>query len=266
MHKGFDGLGLPVQARCCYVSCIMHEIERQVLIPLPEFMGIDLSITNEVLLLWLAAAVTLVLLAAGCRRRGLIARGWFQNLFEVLVEFIEKEVVRGAVGSRSGAWTPFLMTLFFFILFSNLLGMVPLPSHFKAVTSDLSVTAGLAAMVFAVTLFVNIRSHGLLGFMKKFVPKGIHPAVAVLVVPIEIVSWLAKPLSLAIRLFANMMAGHILILVFVGMEVVAAWFILPLPLAGAVVMSFFELFICFIQALVFTMLTGIYIREALEAH
>lgn len=244
----------------------MHEIERQVLFRLPKIIGIDLSITNEVLLLWLAAVITFVLVAAGCRRSGPVARGWLQNLFEALVGFVEKEVVKGAIGKQAGAWTPFLLTLFFFILFSNLLGLVPLPKHVKAITSDFSVTAGLATMVFALTIVVNIRTHGLLGFFRKFIPEGVHPAVALLVVPIEIFSWLAKPLSLAIRLFANMMVGHVLILVFVGLEIAAAWFILPLPLAGAVIMSFFELFICFIQALVFTMLTGIYIREALEAH
>lgn len=244
----------------------MHEIERQVLLRLPSLWGVDLSVTNEVLLLWLSAAVTFILVAAACRRREPVARGWFQNLFEALVELVDKEIVRNTIGGQGGAWTPFLLTLFFFILFCNLLGMVPLPSHVKAITSDFSVTAGLAAMVFVITLFAGVRKHGLTGFASKFVPRGIHPAVAILVIPIEVISWLAKPLSLAIRLFANMMVGHMLILVFVGLEVATVWFVLPLPLAGAVIMSAFEVFICFIQALIFTMLTGIYIREALEAH
>jgi F-type H+-transporting ATPase subunit a len=243
----------------------MHEIERKVLLELPTVFGIDLSITNEVLLLWLAGAVTFVLLATACRRRGAVARGWYQNLFESLVEFIEKEVVRGTIGREGRAWAPFLLCLFFFILFANLLGMVPLPNVFKSATSSLSVTAGLALMVFVLTIGVNIRYHGVLGFLGKFVPRGVPRVVAVLVVPIEVVSWLAKPASLAVRLFANMLAGHALLLVFIALEVTAAWFLLPLPMAGAVIMGCFEIFVCFIQAFVFTMLTAIYISEAVAS-
>lgn len=243
----------------------MHEIERHVLVRLPFVAGIDLSITNEVVLVWVAAAVTFGVVTLACRRRGLVARGVFQNLFEALVEYIDEQVVRGNIGRNAGAWSPFLLSLFFFILFANLLGMVPVPSHVKAATSSLSVPLALAAIVFGVTIWINLRQHGLSGFLRKFVPSGIHWAIAVLAVPIEVVSWLAKPLSLAIRLFANMMAGHALILVFVGLAAQAVWFMAALPLAGAVIMSGFELFVCLIQAFIFTMLTGAYIREALVA-
>jgi len=240
----------------------MHEIPRTVVFRLPTVLGMDLSITNEVLLLWLAAGVTFVLLALACRRRGPVARGWFQNLFEALIQFIEKEVIRDTVGKQGREWAPFLLALFFFLLIANLLGMVPLPDVFQAATANLSVTAGLALMVFAITMVVAIRANGFIGFLRSFVPGGVPRAVAVLIVPIEVVSWLAKPASLAVRLFANMVAGHALLLVFVSLEVVAAWFLLPLPLAGAVVMSLFEIFVCFIQAFVFTLLTAIYISEA----
>ena len=248
------------------ILATMHEIERRVLVSLPRVFGMDLSITNEVMLVWAAGLVTFVLLFLACRRRGLVARGWFQNLFEALIDLVNKEIVQSTLGPAGRVWTPFLLTLFFFILFANLLGIIPLPDHVQAATSHLSVTLGLAAMVFTITIVVNVRTHGILGFARKFVPRGVPPAIAVMIVPIEIVSWIAKPVSLAIRLFANMMAGHALILAFIGLEVVAAWFILPLPLAGAVVMMCFELFIAFIQAFVFTMLTGIYLSEALEAH
>ena len=248
----------------CY-GHYMHEVNRQVLVALPTVMGIDFSITNEVVLIWLAALVTFVVVLAA-RRRGPVAHGFFSNMFEALTEIVEKEIVQGALGKQGSGWAPFLLSLFFFILFSNLLGMLPLPNHTKAMTSSLSVTAGLALMVFCITIVVSIHKHGLLGFLRKFIPRGIHPAVAVLVFPIEVISWIAKPASLAIRLFANMLAGHALILVFIGLLVSAPWFMRPLPLVGAIAMSCFELFICFIQALVFTMLTGIYIREALEEH
>ena len=242
----------------------MHEIKRQVLIELPALFGIDVSITNEVVLLWAAALVTFVLLALACRRRNVVPHGWFQNLFETLVEFIEKGVVRESFGAAGRRWVPFLLSLFFFVLFANLLGMLPAPDHVKAATASLSVTGALAVMVFAVTIVVAVRCHGLPGFFKRFMPAGVPWILAPVVVPIEIVSWLAKPASLAIRLFANMVAGHALILIFVGLLGTASWLLRPLPLAGAVVMSCFELFVCFIQAFIFTMLTGIYIKEAME--
>jgi len=241
----------------------MHGIARHVLVPLPAVFGVDLSITNEVVLLWLAALVTFVLLALACRRRGPVPRGVLQNLFEGLIQGIDKHVVKASVGA-AGAWSPFLLSLFFFILFANLLGMVPVPTHFKAATSNINVTAGLALMVFAVVVGVGVRRHGAVGFAKRFMPSGVPAWCAVLVVPIEVVTWLARPFSLAIRLFANMAAGHALILVFVALLSAGAFYVKPLPLVGAVAMSAFEIFVCFIQAFIFTMLTGMYIGEALS--
>ena len=244
----------------------MFHIRRQVLIALPRVLGIDLSITNEVVLLWASALVTFAVLAAACRRRNPVPRGWFQNLFEALVEFIDNEVVRRNIGDKGAAWSPFLLALFFFILFANLIGILPPPTRIQAVTSNLNVTIGLALTVFAVTAAAKLRARGFSGFLTSFVPAGVPWWVVPLVVPIEIISWLAKPLSLAIRLFANMVAGHSLILIFIGMAMGMAWALRWLPLAGAVIMSGFELFVCFIQAFVFTMLTGIYLREAIESH
>ncbi len=244
----------------------MHEIPRQVLIKLPTLWGIDLSITNEVLLLWIAAALTFVVVAVACRRREPVARGAFHNFMEALIDFIDKSVGDEILGEHRHRWSPFLLTLFFLILFSNLLGLVPLPSHVKAMTSSISVTAALAIIVFGTTIVVNIRSHGLLGFLKKFVPGEIPLAAKCLAAPIEVISWLARPLSLAIRLFANMLAGHALILIFLGMAGSAMWLLKPLPYAGAVIMSAFEVFVSFIQAFIFTLLAGMYIKDALDAH
>jgi F-type H+-transporting ATPase subunit a len=235
-------------------------------VPLPSVFGIDFSITNEVLLLWTAAALTFVMLVAACRRRGPVAKGLFQNFFDAIVEFLENEVIRGGIGRDGMVWAPFLLTLFFFILFSNLMGMVPVPSVFKSVTSDLSVTLALAVVVFAVTAAIGVRRHGMLGFFRRFFPSGLPRWIAPIVVPIEVVSWLVKPASLAIRLFANMMVGHYLIFIFIGLEMAAAWYLKSLPLIGAVAMGCFEIFVSFIQAFIFTMLAGIYIREAITAH
>ena len=226
--------------------------------------GIDLSITNEVVLLWVGALVTFVLLGLACRRREPVPRGAFQNLFEALIDFVQESIIKDSLGPRGAVWTPFLLTLFFIILFCNLLGVVPLPSHAKSITSNLNVTAGLAVTVFGLTVIVSLRHHGLGGFLRKFKPAGVPPLMLPLVVPIEIISWLARPFSLALRLFANMLAGHTLILVFVGMTVAANVFLKPLPLVGAVAMTAFEIFASVIQAFIFTMLSGLYLREALE--
>jgi F-type H+-transporting ATPase subunit a len=243
----------------------MIEVTRHVLVPLPKVFGLDVSITNEVVLVWIAAGVTFVLLAAACRRRETVARGWARNLVETLIEFVEREIVQANLGRGDLTWAPFLLTLFFFILFANLLGLVPLPTHVKSATSNLNVTAALAVMVFVITLGINLRHHGPLGFLRRFLPAGFPLWLAIPMAPIEVVSWLARPVSLAVRLFANMMAGHYLIFIFVGMEMTAAWYLKAVPLLGAVAMAAFELFVCLIQAFVFTMLAGLYIRDAVSA-
>lgn len=247
----------------------METVPRTVLVRLPAIpgTGIDLSITNEVVLLWASAGLTFLLLLLAFRRRGEeVPRGAFRNAFEAAAAFIERSVVREGIGPGGEAWSPFLLGLFFFVLFSNLLGILPFPHHVKAMTSNLNVTAALAAMVFLLTIAIRIRHHGLVGFLRQFAPGGLPVWITVAVIPIEIVSWLARPLSLAVRLFANMFVGHALILTFTGLTVGVGWLLKPLPLAGAVVMSAFELFICFVQAFVFTLLAGLYIKDALEAH
>jgi len=242
----------------------LHEIPRTVVLRLPTVFGVDLSITNEVLLVFFAGFATLVLLTLTCRRREPVARGVFQNMFEALFEFVDEQVVKETLPGAKRFWGTFLTTLFFFILFCNWMGLVPLPNHFKSATSSLSVTAALAAIVFFVALFANIRQNGVLGFLKKFLPGGVPWWAAPLIVPIEIVSWLAKPMSLAIRLCINMMVGHALLMVFVGFLATVTVLVKPLPLLGAVAMSAFEIFVGFIQALIFTLLAAVYVRDALE--
>lgn len=242
----------------------MHELARHVLVRLPPIFGVDMSVTNHVVLLWLAAAVTFVVLFLGCRRRGPVASGWFANMVEALVEFVDREVVRESIGAQGARWSTFILTLFFFILFSNLIGLLPAPLHVAPPTGNLNVTGPLAAMVFVVVLGVSIRRQGMLGFLRHFVPEGLPWWLLPMIVPIEVVSWLARPFSLAVRLYANMLAGHGLILTFVGMAVASHWLLKPLPFAGAVIMDAFELFICLVQAFIFVTLTALYIREAIE--
>lgn len=244
----------------------MHEIETVILFNLPSIGGIDLSITNEVLLLWAAAAIVFIMLWMGCRRPNPIPHGIFQNTVEMLIDFIDQNTGREVLGTQAARWSPLLLTLFFFIFTLNLMSLVPVPSHIKAMTSNLSVTAALAVVVFAITVIVNIKIHGVLGFLRKFTLPGLPLFIRIAAFPIEVISWLARPLSLAIRLFANVLAGHALIMIFLGMATSVAWFLKPLPFAGAVIMSVFELLVGFLQAFIFTLLTGMYIKDAIDAH
>jgi len=244
----------------------MYELKRRVLLALPPVLGVDFSITNETLLLWLAALITFVVLRLACRRRNVVPQGAFENVIETVIEFIEREIVRENIGPAGRSWSSFILTLFFFILFCNLMGLIPLPSHVKAVTSNLSVTTGLAAIVFLVAIAINIKLHGVLGFLRKFWTPGIPWWVAAPMVPLELISWLVRPITLAIRLFVNMMVGHHLLFLFIGFEMVSAWYLKTIPFLGAVLMTGFELFVCFIQAFVFTILAAVYIRDAMEAH
>lgn len=241
--------------------------ESTVLLKIPPIGPVDLSITSDILILWIAAAVTFGLLFLACRRRALVPKGAFQGFFEALIETINTEVIKPCMGADGTHWSGLILALFFFVLFSNLLGLVP---TFESPTSNWNVTAALAAIVFCTTIYISIRTHGFGGFLKKFSPSGVHPAILPLLVPIEVISWIAKPCSLAIRLFANMMAGHALILAFIGLAATctAAWrtcSLAPLPFVGAIVMSAFEIFVCFVQAFIFAMLSGLYIREALDS-
>lgn len=242
----------------------MNEMPRLVLLPLPTVLGVDLSVTYEVVLLWAAAVLAFVVLTLACRRTGLVARGAFQNLFEAAIEWLDAQVLRENLGRDAARYAPLLLSLFFFILFANLLGLLPPATHLHAATSNLAVTAALSLLVFLLTVAIGLRRHGPVGFARRFVPAGIPWAAAVLAVPIEVLSWLTRPVSLSVRLFANMMAGHALILAFLTLAAQAAWFLAVLPLAGAVIMSAFELFVCVIQAFVFMMLTTFYIRDALD--
>jgi F-type H+-transporting ATPase subunit a len=163
--------------------------------------------------------------------------------------------------------------VFFFILFCNLLGLVPVPGSeehpiFKPITSNINVTGTLAVMVIVLTQAVDIKLHGFVGYLKRFVPKGLPGGIVWLVFILEFVSKLiARPLSLTLRLFANMLAGHKIIGAFIILGMLIPWKLCPLmilPLIGTVAMSAFELFVCFLQAFIFTTLTGLYIGEALE--
>ena len=240
---------------------LMEHLQPHVIYPF-KIGNIDLSITNAVVMIWIASILVLLTLTLGGRMGRLVPKG-LQNLVESMVAYLKQTFVSEILGEEGMAWFPFVATLFFFILYCNLLGLIP--KMFTA-TSNINVTASLAMVVFLCTQVVGIYKHGLFGYLKRFAPQGIHPAILVIMVPIEIISQFAKPFALAIRLFANMTAGHLVIVVVLGLIIMfKSVIIVPFPLAMAVAMMGFEIFVSLIQAFIFSILATMYIAEASHA-
>ena len=234
----------------------LAQFEIRELIPL-DLAGHDISFTNSALTM--AIAVALVIVVVGCGRRALVPGRW-QALAEICYEFCAN-LLRDTVGNDGRKYFPFIFTLFMFILFGNMLGMVPYSFTF---TSHIIVTFVMAIVVFAGVTVLGFVKHGV-RFFGFFVPPGVSLVMWPLMIPIEIISYLSRPISLAVRLFANMTAGHTMLKVFAGfVPALGAAGIFPLAFATA--LTGLELLIAFLQAYVFTVLTCLYISDALHLH
>ena len=241
----------------------IHQFQLQKWIPL-EIGGVDISFTNSAAFMVATVAATAGFLIWATGGRGLIPSR-VQSLAEMVYEFIAS-MLRDSAGSQGMKFFPLVFSLFLFILVANLFGMFP---YFFTVTSHLIVTVALAMLVFVTVLVVGFANNGL-GFLKLFVPSGVPIVLMPLVVAIEVISFLARPVSHSVRLFANMLAGHITLKVFAGFIVSLSAFGLPgivgsiLPLGMAVGLTALEFLVAFLQAYVFTMLTCMYLNDALH--
>ena len=248
---------------------LMKHLEPHVLIPL-NIGGLDVSITNAVLTIWIACALVFLTMTLAGRMGKLVPKG-LQNMMESLVSFAKNTLVVEIMGEDGLVWFPFIATLFFFILFCDLLGLVP---KMFTPTSNINVTATLAVIVFICSQGAGILKHGIGGYCSTFVPKGMPGGIAGLVLKgfmiiIEIISMFARPFSLAVRLFANMTAGHLVIMVFISMifmfqGTIIKIFITPTSVVMAVVMMAFEIFVSVLQAFIFAILASIYISLAVH--
>ena len=219
---------------------------------------LDLSITKHLVWAWVAA-VLLCLMLWIWRPRSITPKG-MGVMIETLVIFVRDEVAKPTIGEPEyRRYTPYLLSCFFFILFMNLMGILPYTS---TPTGDLAVTAALAACTFFVTQFAAFRSAGIVGFLKHL--DGGAPIWLIwLMAPIEIFGLFTKPFALCVRLFANMMAGHIVIFFLLGMIFIfGSVFVSPLSVAIAVAMYLLEIFVALLQAYVFTMLSSVFIGMA----
>jgi F-type H+-transporting ATPase subunit a len=225
--------------------------------------GWDVSFTNASLFMVLAVLLTVGFLIVATRSRSLVPTR-LQSLAEISYEFIAN-MLRDSIGREGMKYFPFVFTLFMFIFFCNMLGMIP---GAFTVTSHIIVTAALAALVFLTVLIVGFAKNGL-HFLKLFVPSGVPIYILPLVTMIEIISFLSRPVSHSVRLFANMLAGHITLKVFGGFVVMllgaGSFAVLsPLPLLAAIALTALEFLVAFLQAYVFTMLTCMYLNDALH--
>ncbi len=236
----------------------LHQFEIHTLIPL-HINGLDVSFTNASLYMALAVLLTTIFLSGGMIRSQLIPGRW-QAMTEMTYGFVAN-LLDETVGLRGQKYFPFIFSLFMFILMGNLIGMIPYNFTF---TSHIIVTFGLAMIAFTVATLIGFIRHGL-HYFTLFVPQGAPVYMLPLIVPIEILSYLSRPISLSIRLFANMMAGHTMLKVFAGFTVLLGLFGVA-PLAVIAVLTAFEILVAVLQAYVFTILTCIYLHDAIHLH
>ncbi len=241
----------------------MHQFQIAPLIPF-ELGGVDLSFTNSSLWMLIGAVLSIVGLTIASERKSMIP-GRLQVGAESLYNFIEG-LISDNIGAGAKQYFPLVFTLFVMVLVGNMLGMIPYSFTY---TSHLAVTAAMAILVFVTVLIIGIARHGT-HFFSLFVPSGVPIWLLWLVVLIEIISFISRPITLSVRLFANMVAGHVLLKVIAGFAIMFAtmggfaWLGTLLPVAFNIVIIGFEFFIGFIQAYVFAVLTCIYLKDTME--
>ena len=219
-----------------------------------------LGITKHVLMMWIASLVLIAVLGLAARQKGDVPRG-LRNFFEPLMLFIRSAVLLPNIGEAGLPYLPFLLTLFCFILMCNLLGLVPFGA---TATANISVTAALAVISAVVTHGAGMRQNGVVHYIKSIVPPvpfWLWPLMLV----VEIIGMLAKPFALAVRLSANMTAGHIVLLVMLGfIFLFKNWTAVGISIGAGILISMLELFVALVQAYVFTFLTAVFMGLALH--
>jgi F-type H+-transporting ATPase subunit a len=240
----------------------IHQFSIERIVPLHAF-GVDASFTNASLFMLVVVLAAAALMILGTSSKSIVP-GRIQSAAEMAYEFVASTVHMSA-GREGMKFFPFVFSLFLFVLFSNLIGLVP---YTFTVTSQIIVTFALAALVITTVIVYGFIRHGT-HFLNLFVPSGVSPALLPFLVMIEIISFISRPISLSVRLFANMLAGHITLKVMGGFVAAllgagAYAVIAPLPLAATVALTAFELLVAFLQAYVFAILTCVYLNDAIH--
>jgi len=236
----------------------MHQFNVYRIGPEISFGNVDISFTNASLFMMISALAIISVFFAGTKRKAIVPTK-IQLLTELSYTLISK-MISDTAGSKAKPYFPFVFSLFMFVLFCNMLGMLP---YSFTVTSHIIVTFALAAIIFVGVTIIGFVNHGI-KYLKLFIPSGVPLFLLPLIVIIEIISYLSRPVSLSVRLFANMMAGHTMLKVFGGfvisLGIIGGW----LPLSFTVALTGLEILIAFLQAYVFAILTCIYLNDALN--
>jgi len=236
------------------------------ILPIPQFpliYGIDFTPTKHIVFMWIAALIIVLIfmIVAKSYKKSLVPSG-IANFFELLIIFVRDEIVKPTIGEGYQKFLPYLLSLFFFVLFGNFLGLIPYSATF---TSNIGVTSALAIMSFIMIQFGGMRKNGVIGYLKGLVPHGVPGWMLVIMIPVELLGLLTKPFALAIRLFANMVAGHTVILALIGLIFfMGTIFVAPVSVSFAVFIYLLEILVSLIQAYIFTMLTALFIGMAVH--
>ena len=257
-----------------------HGFAREITLPSGWFtfhigsFEVDLSPTKHVVMLWIVAVLLVVVLVGAARAhkrrsaQGLPPRG-MAGAIEAMILYMRNEVILPNVGHHGEGFVPYLLTIFFFILFANLLGLFP---YMSTATGNISVTATLALMTFVVIEVAGMRALGkgyinTIIFWPKDMPLAMRVPMSLILSPVELIGKFTKPFALAIRLFANMTAGHIVVLAMIGLIFTfGSYAVAPAPVAMAVAIMLLELMVAVIQAFIFTLLSSVFIGLVRESH
>ena len=228
--------------------------------PKIDIAGVDLSFTNSSLFMLISASIILLFLFLGSKEKKIIPDK-VQLIAEMFYTFVAK-MISDTAGTKAKPYFPFIFSLFMFVLFCNMVGMLP---YSFTVTSHIIVTLIMALFIFIAVTIIGFIKHGF-KYLSIFVPSGVPAVLLPLITIIEIISYLSRPVSLSVRLFANMMAGHTMLKVFGGFVIslglLGGW----LPLSFSVALTGLEILVAFLQAYVFAILTCIYLNDALNLH
>jgi F-type H+-transporting ATPase subunit a len=301
VERAAQAAGEKFDAGTTIIEHLSNDAEHPI-VRLPRVLGIDLSVTKHVFMLWLVAAIVFVAVTWAVRRylkQDRLVPSGFMNGLEAVVEFVRDTIVLPNVGKKwVNTWTPLVLTFFIFILCANSIGLIPIfdllalldrlvlhtgPDSFlnrvlrggATATANPNVTAALATVTFGAIIVAGSKAHGFVKHWKNLVPHGFNPLIYVLLVPIEILGMFVRPFALTMRLAANMMGGHIAILailsfVFLFTEMfhraiagIGVGLVVSVPLAVAI--SALEIIVVLVQAYVFTLLTAVFIGMAIHA-
>ncbi|MCJ7554744.1 MAG: F0F1 ATP synthase subunit A [Ignavibacteriaceae bacterium] len=235
----------------------------KIYLPQIELFGIDISITRHVIVMWFGAILLALIFfnVAKSYKKSLVPKG-STNFWEVFIIFVRDEIAKPTIGKGYEGFLPYLLTAFFFILFGNFLGLIPFSATF---TSNITVTAVLAIFSFLVVQIGGIRHNGFFGYFKGLIPHGVPVFLLPIMIVVEVLGLFTKPFALAIRLFANLTAGHIVIYALISLIfVMQSYFISPVSIGMALFIYGLEILVALLQAYIFTMLSSLFIGMAVH--